>query len=152
MVRPLQRYLTDELYATKKLTVSVMNAIKVLAKVEEANQLGRKLPPEAFYNELISDKLDVLDHYVAWRQTHDMPSAAPGADGPFSFCSFPFLLNPRAKSKLLQTEARIQMDQASADSRDGSGRGPCCRSRRWPACCPAPCPGRTPCPAPLPCP
>ena len=28
VVRPLQRYLTDELYATKKLTVSVMNVIK----------------------------------------------------------------------------------------------------------------------------
>ncbi len=97
VVKPLQRYLTDELYATKKLTIrwggrelgcggghrgglaesdyctgeqrgmrwehhldslphlacSVMNVIKVLAKVEEANQLGRQLPPEAFYNELI---------------------------------------------------------------------------------------------------
>lgn len=50
---PLQQYLTDELFVTKKLTVSVMNVIKVLAKVEEANQLGRQLPPEAFYNELI---------------------------------------------------------------------------------------------------
>ena len=35
------------------LPCSVMNVIKVLAKVEEANQLGRQLPPEAFYNELI---------------------------------------------------------------------------------------------------
>ena len=53
VVRPLQDYLTSELMVTKKLTVSVMNVIKVLAKVEEANQLGRKLPPDAFYNELI---------------------------------------------------------------------------------------------------
>jgi hypothetical protein len=53
VVRPLQDYLTSELVVTKKLTVSVMNVIKVLAKVEEANQLGRQLPPEAFYNELI---------------------------------------------------------------------------------------------------
>lgn len=53
VVVPLQQYLTDELFVTKKLTVSVMNVIKVLAKVEEANQLGRQLPPEAFYNELI---------------------------------------------------------------------------------------------------
>ena len=29
VVQPLQKYLTDELYATKKLTVSVMNVIKV---------------------------------------------------------------------------------------------------------------------------
>ena len=53
VVKPLQQYLTDELVVTKKLTVSVMNTIKVLAKVEEANQLGRLLPPEAFYNQLI---------------------------------------------------------------------------------------------------
>ena len=64
-----------------------------------------------------SEKLDVLDHYVAWRQTHDMPQHASGTDGPFSFCSYPFLLNPRAKSKLLHTEARIQMDQTVAQSR-----------------------------------
>lgn len=53
VVNPLQQYLTDELSTTKKLTVSVMNSIKVLAKVEEANQLGRQLPPESFYNYLI---------------------------------------------------------------------------------------------------
>ena len=27
--------------------------------MEEANQIGRLLPPEAFYNQLISDKMDV---------------------------------------------------------------------------------------------
>ena len=52
--------------------------------------------------------------------------ASSGSDGPFSFCSYPFLLNPRAKSKLLHTEARIQMDQTVAQSRleqqqNGSG-------------------------------
>lgn len=78
----------QELMATKKLTLSVMNAIKVLAKVEEANQIGRQLPPDAFYNQLISDKMDVQDHYTAWRQTHDMPVAKRSSpDGPFSFCS-----------------------------------------------------------------
>ncbi|KAL6774573.1 hypothetical protein ACKKBG_A25530 [Auxenochlorella protothecoides x Auxenochlorella symbiontica] len=123
VVRPLQRYLTDELYTTKKLTVSVMNVIKVLARVEEGSAAGRVLPPDAFYNELISEKLDVLDHYVAWRQTHDTPAHAPGADGPFSFCSYPFLLNPRAKSKLLHTEARIQMDQTVAACRAEAAAG-----------------------------
>lgn len=59
----------------------------------------------------------MLDHYVAWRQTHDMPQHNTNTDGPFSFCSFPFLLNPRAKSKLLHTEARSQMDQAVAIAR-----------------------------------
>ncbi len=30
-----------------------MAAIKTMAVVDQANQLGRVLPPEAFYNELI---------------------------------------------------------------------------------------------------
>ena len=30
--------------------------LQVLAKIEEANQIGRNLPPEAFYNELIRCK------------------------------------------------------------------------------------------------
>ena len=97
-----------------------------------------------------SDKMDVQDHYTAWRQTHDMPaSKRQGLDGPFSFCrlggrrvairmgdacmypqpcaapppistqlpclfpppSYPFLLDPRAKSNLLHIEARFQMEQ-----------------------------------------
>lgn len=53
VVAPMQSYLTKELMATKKLTIGVMNAIKVLAKVEEANQVGRNLPPDGFYNQLI---------------------------------------------------------------------------------------------------
>lgn len=80
VVEPLQLYLTDELFATKKLTVSVMNVIKVLARVEEANQIGRKLPPEAFYNELIRSAAPCLPlcptspcaHYICCRVPADL--------------------------------------------------------------------------------
>lgn len=50
---------------------------------------------------------------MAWRQTHDQPALAHArsADGPFSFCSYAWLLNPRAKSRLLHTEARFLMAQ-----------------------------------------
>ena len=70
---------------------------------------------------MCSDKLDVDDHYIAWRQTHDAPGAEyQDGDGPFSFCSYPFLLNPRAKSKLLHTEARIMMNHTVQQVRVGS--------------------------------
>jgi hypothetical protein len=60
-----------------------------------------------------SEKLDVEDHYIAWRQMHEQAALAHGhaADDPFSFCSYPWLLNPRAKSRLLHTEARFVMAQ-----------------------------------------
>lgn len=102
VVKPLQSYTTHELQATKKLTLAVMNAIKVLAKVEEANMVHMTLPPEAFYNQLISEKMDMQDHYVAWRQSQDMDSRSANGTGPFSFCSFPFLLDAKAKTRLLQ--------------------------------------------------
>ena len=60
------------------------------------------LPPEVFYNQLISDKMDMQDHYLAWRQSHNNDHRSPAGMGPFSFCSFPFLLNAKAKTRLLQ--------------------------------------------------
>jgi hypothetical protein len=82
--------------------------------VEEANQVGRQLGPEGFYNQLISEKMDVQDHYTAWRQTQDQGGRRHGSDGPFSFCSYPFLLDARAKSNLLHIEARFQMEQVGS--------------------------------------
>lgn len=102
VVKPLQSYITIELQATKKLTLAVMNSIKVLAKVEEASMVHLLLPPEVFYNQLISDKMDMQDHYLAWRQSHNNDHRSPAGMGPFSFCSFPFLLNAKAKTRLLQ--------------------------------------------------
>lgn len=101
----------------KKLTVNVMNCIKLLDEVFRANMIGRKLKAEDFHNDLISDKLDVLDHYIAWRQSRDTVSTGPSVDGPFSFCSYPFLLNCKAKSKLLHTEAKIRMETTVAQAR-----------------------------------
>jgi hypothetical protein len=141
-----------------------MNSIKVLAKVEEASMVHLLLAPEVFYNQLISDKMDMQargspclrfagapdasvadrkpcwlaracvaqlhlqlcllqpefadvalelhsahaawprmqDHYLAWRQSHNNDHRSPAGMGPFSFCSFPFLLNAKAKTRLLQ--------------------------------------------------
>ena len=50
---------------------------------------------------------------MAWRQTHDSPNHGMTVDGPFSFCSFPFLLNPRPSQMLLHTEARCLMTQVN---------------------------------------
>ncbi len=54
LIQPMQAFITKELAAVKKLTSSIMAVIKVLARVEAANQLaGGPLPPECFYNTLI---------------------------------------------------------------------------------------------------
>ncbi|MEW5307247.1 MAG: hypothetical protein WDW36_009655 [Sanguina aurantia] len=171
VVAPMQAFLTQELAVTKRLTIGVMNVIKVLSYVEQATAISSSLPPDAFYNSLISEKMDVVDHYTAWRQAHEMAAAAQhprhhhhhqpppppplpepphddaptrrsssssslrfsssqsayltktasrranGTEGPFSFCSYAFLLDAQAKRNLLVAEARIQMEQTVALAR-----------------------------------
>lgn len=53
LVEPLQSFLTDELRQHRRLTVPVMNCIKVLHLVHQANALGGQLPLDAFNNHLI---------------------------------------------------------------------------------------------------
>ncbi|GLI67883.1 hypothetical protein VaNZ11_012174, partial [Volvox africanus] len=118
VVTPLQAYLTRELGATKRLTTPLMDVIKVLARVAEAASRSNSLPSEVFYNALVSEKLDVQDHYSAWRQAQELFTGPdPPKEAPFSFCSYPFLLNARAKSQLLHLEARFQMEQSVAHAR-----------------------------------
>eukprot|EP01026_Neomeris_dumetosa_P002828 TRINITY_DN10762_c0_g2_i1.p2 TRINITY_DN10762_c0_g2~~TRINITY_DN10762_c0_g2_i1.p2 ORF type:complete len:185 (+),score=32.81 TRINITY_DN10762_c0_g2_i1:62-556(+) len=98
-----------------------MNSIKLLAKIEEANRMRKasvRLPPETFYNQLISEKMDVMDHYSAWRQSREEVKARNKTqEGPFSFCSYPFLLDAKAKSKLLHTEAKMRMQQTVVEAK-----------------------------------
>ena len=61
--------------------------------------------------------MHVQDHYLAWRQSHNNDHRSPAGMGPFSFCSFPFLLNAKAKTRLLQVEAKMQMEQTVAEAR-----------------------------------
>lgn len=57
VVRPLQRYLTDELYATKKLTISVMNVIKVGCKLRMGSCTYGCFALLLFVNSLFSAEL-----------------------------------------------------------------------------------------------
>jgi hypothetical protein len=99
------------------ITHNVMNAVKVLAIIEGASRARNVLPAEAFQNQLISDKMDVREHFLAWHHTQVQTSVEegnlnvtkcngdhcmPAGNAPFSFCAFPFLLNEQARGRLLQ--------------------------------------------------
>ena len=112
IVRPFQDYISTTLEREcGHVSASLICTLNVLALVEESNRRSNTLPIEEFYNPLISEKMDVLQHYIVWRQ-----NATAGTRG-FSFCSFPFLLNNEAKSNLLQTEARLTMHEMIQKSR-----------------------------------
>ena len=115
LVRPLQGFITHRLQASPRLEVAVVQAIEWMALLEEASQLGGGLlPPEEFYNELISSKFDAASQYMTWRENRQRSAAAwtgPGHDQKFSFLHFPFLLNSRAKSQILQVESSVTMNE-----------------------------------------
>ncbi|QDZ25602.1 RCC1-like regulator of chromosome condensation protein [Chloropicon primus] len=112
IVRPFQDYISTTLDREHgNVSPSLICTLNVLALVEESNQRKSTLPMEEFYNPLISEKFDVLQHYIVWRQ-----NASAGVRG-FSFCNFPFLLNNSAKSNLLQTEAKLTMAEMVQKSR-----------------------------------
>lgn len=62
-----------------------------------------------FCLDIYSDRLDAGDHYMTWREAKWKISE--DANGPFSFCQYPFLLNAGAKSRLFQVECRLNMRQ-----------------------------------------
>jgi alpha-tubulin suppressor-like RCC1 family protein len=112
IVRPFQDYISTTLEREcGHVSPSLVCTLNVLALVEESNQSSNSLPIEEFFNPLISEKMDVLQHYIVWRQ-----NATSGTKG-FSFCNYPFLLNNTAKSNLLQTEARLTMHEMVQKSR-----------------------------------
>jgi len=109
--RPLQAFVTAEIRAANATTPSSVAAIKILALVAEANAApGRseaRLAEEELYNDFISQHFNVKGELSLWKS---------GAAS-FSFCAFPFLLNPGAKAKLLRCEAVERMCAAVATGR-----------------------------------
>ncbi|CAG9467513.1 unnamed protein product [Pedinophyceae sp. YPF-701] len=124
LIRPVQAHITHGLQQLHHLTPAAVEAIQLLALVFDAVKGGGHIRLEEFYNSYVSRKLDVHDHYVAWRERGAAyartggagPAGAPSPES-FSFCDFPFLLDARAKAQILRWEARIQMHQTVSQAR-----------------------------------
>lgn len=60
---------------------------------------------EEFYNEAVNEALDIKEDFPHWK----------AQDG-FSFCDFPFILNPASKTNILKVESMVQMRHELQDS------------------------------------
>jgi hypothetical protein len=80
----------------KELNPLLMAAIKIMGIVQETD-----IDPEFLYSDLISEKMNVEDHYEAYIVN---PIA-------FSFLKYPYILNPASKLDVIRHENRlIQFD------------------------------------------
>jgi len=78
--------------------IAVTRLLKILHQVNESR--GQLVSYTEFYNDLINENIDLRDDFVNWKTERG-----------FSFCNYPFILDPAVKSKMLQIESAIQMRQ-----------------------------------------
>ncbi|KAK9728614.1 putative E3 ubiquitin-protein ligase, variant 3 [Basidiobolus ranarum] len=77
----------------------IVAAARVMALLFAANNISQKLPIFDFYNTLV-DYIDLVLDYDSWQQR----------SGRFSFCQYPFLISMGAKTRILEVDARRQME------------------------------------------
>lgn len=142
IVGPLQKVLTDELRGYRRITRNAIFATKMLAlcyhgawrAVQRGRSRGLGSLRKEFYNETVSDMVNLKEDYERWMQgvqrhskrhnpfldgTFEANRGGPidlpplpveGKDeGQFAFCSYSFLLTEAAKFKILGIESLATM-------------------------------------------
>uniref|UniRef100_A0A6A7G6W7 HECT-type E3 ubiquitin transferase n=1 Tax=Hirondellea gigas TaxID=1518452 RepID=A0A6A7G6W7_9CRUS len=97
----IQQYISIRWIHTRELS-DVAPAVHVLNVIKEANDISNHLPFRSFYNDAINEDFPTRADYYRWLKK-DL--------GHFSFCKYHFLLDPAAKSKVLQVHSFVQMGE-----------------------------------------
>ncbi|KAG8134394.1 putative E3 ubiquitin-protein, partial [Naja naja] len=88
-------------------------ALKLLEKLHKVNQKANHIEYDKFYIPEISNLIDIQEDYLMWflhearvkvRQSIMQDSV--------TLCSYPFIFDAQAKTKMLQTDAKLQMQVA----------------------------------------
>ncbi|GAB6023588.1 putative E3 ubiquitin-protein ligase herc3 [Chamberlinius hualienensis] len=91
--------------------------IRVLAKLNQLNMENKlTIPYESFYVPELTEKLDIRMDYVRWFNYRNQLRMGQVLETPtplgFFLCEYPFLLDAKAKTTILQTDAVIHMQLA----------------------------------------
>ncbi|KAJ3358534.1 hypothetical protein GGF32_000312 [Allomyces javanicus] len=141
LVERLQGYLSGHYHAgPTRPDDAVVAVVRVLGLCYSANEVGNVVPYAAFYNATLCAQMNFKDEYRAWRKLLDKSSRAPGlaalsspiataatatatasststaAPDQFSYFSYPFLLDPVAKARIMHIDAMVQMAQEYEDA------------------------------------
>ena len=91
-------YLTYLIDKSSNLGI-ISSVVFILDILHQANLKSKRIPYTHFYQPIITRNIDLFQDYQNWISSTRV----------FNFCSFPFLLEPEAKLKLLEIEATVQM-------------------------------------------
>ncbi|XP_068831464.1 probable E3 ubiquitin-protein ligase HERC3 isoform X2 [Capricornis sumatraensis] len=87
-------------------------ALKLLEKLYKVNLKVKHVEYDAFYIPEISSLVDIQEDYLMWF-LHQAGMARPSImQDAVTLCSYPFIFDAQAKTKMLQTDAELQMQVA----------------------------------------
>ncbi|KAG2184976.1 hypothetical protein INT43_000889, partial [Umbelopsis isabellina] len=84
---------------------AVINTTKCLAAFHRLNEKRRFVKFEAFYNDVLNEQLEIKDDFPQFKDRKG-----------FSFCDYPFILNPATKADILKVESMFQMRHELQDA------------------------------------
>eukprot|EP00061_Rhincodon_typus_P016890 g45340.t1 len=99
----------------------IIDALRVLEKLHKVNLIANHIDYEVFYIHELNNFVNIETDFLYWASQHAgvqynqdfcfiLQKIQPAiAEVPIAFCSYPFVLNAQAKTKMLQTEAALQM-------------------------------------------
>ncbi|XP_070614113.1 probable E3 ubiquitin-protein ligase HERC3 isoform X1 [Erythrolamprus reginae] len=102
----------------KTLQVPVLNnsyitaALKLLEKLHKVNQKANHIEYDKFYIPEISNLIDIQEDYLVWFLHQARVKVRPIVQDSVTLCSYAFIFDAQAKTKMLQTDAKLQMQVA----------------------------------------
>ncbi|XP_070805290.1 probable E3 ubiquitin-protein ligase HERC3 [Pituophis catenifer annectens] len=88
-------------------------ALKLLEKLHKVNQKANHIEYDKFYIPEISNLIDIQEDYLMWFLHQARVKARPSImQDSVTLCSYPFIFDGQAKTKMLQTDAKLQMQVA----------------------------------------
>ncbi|XP_069341457.1 probable E3 ubiquitin-protein ligase HERC3 isoform X4 [Eulemur rufifrons] len=91
----------------------VLAALKLLEKLYKVNLKVKHVEYDTFYIPEISSLVDIQEDYLMWFLHQAGMKARPSIiQDTVTLCSYPFIFDAQAKTKMLQTDAELQMQVA----------------------------------------
>ncbi|KAJ1977816.1 hypothetical protein H4R35_002144 [Dimargaris xerosporica] len=108
-----QQYISTRIHAVKankaalapNMDEHIIKVTKCMAILYDLNEKRQLLPFTDFYNETLNENLEIKDDFPKFKSKEG-----------FSFCNYPFILNPAMKSDILKIENVINMRQELQDA------------------------------------
>uniref|UniRef100_A0A8C5J7W7 HECT domain-containing protein n=1 Tax=Junco hyemalis TaxID=40217 RepID=A0A8C5J7W7_JUNHY len=87
-------------------------ALRLLEKLHKVNQKVKHVEYDKFYIPEISSLVDIQEDYLMWFLHQAGMSCLSFLQDAVTLCSYPFIFDAQAKTKMLQTDAELQMQVA----------------------------------------